>query len=653
MKKSEAQKRIRELCKIIRKYDNAYYVLSAPLISDAEYDSIYSELKEIEALFPELVTEDSPTQNVSEKPVSGFAKIRHEPRMYSLDNTYSDSDLADFTSRLDSIMNEEFNYIVEPKIDGVAVSLIYENGILQKAVSRGDGETGDDITDNVRTIRDLPQKINHKDRLIVRGEVFFTKKRFAQIAEEHGFANARNAASGTLKLLNSIQVKERGLSLRIHTVVTDIRDTDTGTLAVLEKLGLPVVEWHENAASIEDIIRIKNDWNERKAELPYETDGIVIKIDSLKLRTKAGFTSKSPRWAFAFKYKPDTAVTKLNSVSFQVGRTGIITPVANLEPVLLAGTTVKRSTLHNFDEIRRLGVMINDDVEIEKSGEIIPKVIRVLTEHRDGTQTDIEIPGHCPSCSSPLVRIEDEVALRCVNVSCPAQIEGKLIHFASKNAMNIENMGPALIKQLIEEKYIHSFSDIYGIRVEALSSLSRMGEKSAENVMKAIEASKDIPLNRFIFALGINNVGEYTASLLASEFLNIDALYDADNEQLTRIQGIGEEVADSIVKFFKNMQNRKEISALLKAGVKPFARTGSQILKGLTFVITGSLKAYSRDSAKDLIIRNGGKVSGSVSSKTDYLIAGEEPGSKLNKAKKLNIKIIDEDEFLKMTGETL
>lgn len=651
MKKTDAVKRIRELRRIIEKYDNAYYVLSQPLISDFEYDNIYRELKELESEYPDLISEDSPTQRVSERPAKGFDKARHKPKMFSLDNTYSDQELADFDRRLANILGFQPEYIIEPKIDGIAVSLIYENGHFTKGISRGDGETGDDITVNMRTVRGLPLNIAHQERLIARGEVFYTRQRFSAIAEEYGFANARNAASGTMKLLDSNEVSRRGLSMRIHTVVTGLADTDTGTLDKLDKLGLPVVEWRETAESLDKIIEIKNTWFDKRHELPYETDGIVIKINNLNQRDKAGFTSKSPRWAFAFKYKPDTAVTKLNSIAFQVGRTGIITPVANLEPVLLAGTTVKRSTLHNFDEIERLDARENDFVEIEKSGEIIPKVIRVLKDKRNGDEKKVNIPVHCPSCGSTLVRIEDQVAVRCVNISCPAQIEGRLIHFTSKNAMNIENMGPALIRQLINEGLLHSFSDIYKLDRESLLKLERMGDKSASNVIDAVQASKHVALNRLIFALGIENVGEYTSSLLANVFGSLEAIQSADTEQLTDIQGIGPEVADSIVKFFANRDNVKELSALMSAGIEPYTETVASALTGLTFVITGTLDKYSRDSAKDMILKNGGKVSSSVSSRTDYLIAGREPGSKFEKAKKNNVKILSEDEFLKMIGE--
>ncbi len=650
----EAKKRIEYLKKLIKKYDYEYYVLSSPTISDYVYDNLYSELKSIEAKFPELITPDSPTQRVSEKPLKGFEKIEHKPKMYSLDNTYSDSELINFDNRIKNIINTDYEYTIEPKIDGVAVSIIYTNGFFTTAISRGNGNIGDNITNNIKTINELPLKLYKKypGEMIIRGEVFFTKKRFAEIKDEYSFINARNAASGTLKLLDSNEVKNRQLSIRIHSVITKLKNTHYETLLELKKLGIPVIERIEIAKNIEEVIKIKNQWEQTRHNLPYETDGIVIKINDLNLREQIGFTNKSPRWAFAFKYKPETAITKVVSVDFQVGRTGIITPVANLEAVFISGTTVKRATLHNFDEIKRLDLYINDYVEIEKSGEIIPKIIKVIKNKRNKDQIiKIDTPDKCPSCNSPLIQLEDEVAIRCINVNCPAQIEQKLIYFASKQCMDIEYMGPALIKQLLENNLISHLSDIYKLTKNDLMNLERMGEKSSENIINAIEKSKNVPLGRFINALGIRNVGEYTSQLLAERFENLDKLKSATKDELIAIDGIGDEVADSIIKFFENKENINEIDLLFQLGIKPYINRKEKKLNNLKFVITGTLKNYSRDEIKDIIILNGGKVSNTVSKNTNYLILGENPGSKFDKAKKLNVKIINEEEFKKLLGE--
>ncbi|MFO8062210.1 MAG: NAD-dependent DNA ligase LigA [bacterium] len=653
MKKEEAKNRIEELRKEIRKYDYLYYVKSSPEISDYEYDRLYKELEKLENEYPDLVTEDSPTQRVSEKPVEGFRKVKHEPRMYSLDNTYSNDELKRFYDRIERETGGSIEYLIEPKIDGVAVSVIYENGSLKQGISRGNGIEGDDITENIKTIKALPLKLRQLDDrpLTVRGEVFFTKERFDQIRDEYQFANARNAASGTIKLLDPGAVAERELSVKIHTVVSDIADTEQEVLEKLKNAGLPVVDKTGTAESLEEIFEIKDNWEEERHSLPYETDGIVLKVNKLDIRDEIGYTSKSPRWAFAYKYKPDNALTKLKSVDFQVGRTGVVTPVANLEPVQLSGTTVKRATLHNFDEIERLDIRVGDIVEVEKSGEIIPKITGVNKEAREENEIhSIDKPRECPSCGEKLVTIDDEVALRCINVNCPAQIEAKIQHFISKEGMGIDSVGPALIRQLLEKGKISNISDIYKLNKDTLMELERMGDKSASNVIESIEESREVPLSKFINALGIRNVGQYLAGVLADKFHSIENLEDAGREALLDIDGVGPEVADSIILFFSNDENIHEIDNLLSAGVKPVYHGEGQ-LGNKKFVVTGKLEHFSRSEIKDSIISHGGRVSGSVSSNTDYLIKGSEPGSKLKKAEEHGIDIIDEEEYLKMIGE--
>ncbi len=651
MNQSEAKKRIEELKHQLNKFDHYYYDKALPLITDYEYDELYNELKSIENTFPLLITEDSPTQRVLENTITGFNKIKHNPKMYSLENTYSDNELSNFLKRIKKDTNKINEFIIEPKIDGVAVSIIYENGVFKKAISRGNGITGDDITNNIKTIEELPLVLEGEltGELIVRGEVFFTKETFKELAETYGFSNARNAASGTLKLLNSREAAKRHLSIRIHTVITGLADTDNEILNKLKQMKLPVIEMTKIVNSAENVIKTKDIWKEKRFELPYETDGIVIKLNKLSMRKKIGYTNKSPKWAFAFKYKPENAITKISSVDFQIGRTGVITPVANLEPVQLSGTIVKRATIHNFDEIKRLDIQINDFVEVEKSGEIIPKIIKVIKEKRNGDNTfKIKKPKICPSCRSELIHYNDEVALRCINVNCPARIEGNISHFVSKTGMNIENVGPALIKQLLNENIISSMSDLYKLEIETILPVERMAEKSAENVINSINASKDVPLHRFIYALGIRNVGEYLANILADTYKSIDKLMDAKYDEMMKINGIGDEVAQSVIMFFKNEKNREEIENLLKNGVNPILQIKRNILEEKKFVITGHLDEFTRDSVKRSIIENGGIVLNTISKETDFLIAGENSGSKIKKAEKMNVKIISEKEYLQM-----
>ncbi|MGE3062407.1 MAG: NAD-dependent DNA ligase LigA [bacterium] len=651
--KEEAEKRILELRKLLTEYDYNYYVLDDPLIDDYQYDILYRELKDLEERHPEFDASDSPTKRVSEKNLKHFEKHIHQPKMYSLDNTYSDEELKSFHSRIKESLDKRFTYSVEPKIDGTAISIIYRNSELFMALTRGDGETGDDVTSNIRTIRDLPLKLSEiiKGDIIVRGEVFFTKKRFEKLSETYSFSNPRNAASGTLKLQSAEEVSKRKLSILIHTVVTPIADTHINTLKKLSELKLPVVQIISEAESIDDLIKSKDAFEKQRFSLPYETDGVVIKLNQLSLREKVGFTSKSPKWAFAYKFTPKRAVTKLESVSFQVGRTGVITPVANLTPVRLSGTVVRRATLHNFEEMSRLGLKNMDFVEIEKSGEIIPKVLRVVSEMRSGNETEISIPKQCPSCGEKLVKYEDEVAVRCINRSCPEQIELSLTHFASKKAMNIENMGPSMVERLIKNNLLNSISAIYRLSKTDLLSLERVREKTAQNLLDAIDNSKSRPLAKLINGFGIRNVGEFAASKLAERFKNIDSLVNSTYEELIEVPGIGEESARAILLFFENKTNRDEIERLKDAGLAMRFADADGAFKGISFVLTGVLKNFTREKAEEYILSKGGNVQSDVSLKTDYLVVGESPGSKLKKAEKFSVKIITEDELLKMAEE--
>jgi len=648
--KSDIKRRINELRKLISKYDSHYYVLNKPLIDDYEYDLLYKELVLLEKQNPEFDSSLSPTKRVSEKNITGFKKFKHIPKMYSLENTYSDDELSAFHKRIKDVLKNNFSYSVEPKIDGAALSVIYRDSVFYKALTRGDGESGDDVTDNIKTIRELPLSLNKiiKGELIIRGEVFFTKKRFEKLSETYSFSNPRNSAAGTLKLLSPKEVSKRMLSILFHTVVTPIATTHIETLLELKTLGLPVVNQIAAAKTLEELIEIKNMFEIKRFSLPYETDGIVVKVNQLPLREKVGFTSKSPRWAFAYKYAPKKAITRLQSISFQVGRTGVITPVANLTPVELSGTVVKRATLHNFEEIDRLEIKKLDFVEIEKSGEIIPKVVRVIKEKRSGKEISIERPFLCPSCKEKLVKYDDEVAIRCINKNCPEQIELSLIHFASKKAMNINNMGPSIISKFIEKKLVKSISDIYSLTKENLLSIDRIKEKSATNLLMAIERSKKNTLSKFIYGLGIRNIGEYASSILADKFRTLDLFILAGYDELIKVPSIGDESAKAILLFFSNEGNIREIRKLMNMGLVLEISENRDVLNGLSFVITGTLKNMSREEAKKFIIENGGTVQSDVSNNTNYLVVGENPGSKIIRANELSVKMINIDELKDM-----
>ncbi len=666
----DVKKRIEELRRLINKYDYEYYVLAQPSISDYEYDQLMKELEALEKAHPELITPDSPTQRVSGQPIKEFPTVQHRKPMLSLANTYNEMEFREFDQRVrQALPGETVEYVTELKIDGIAISLHYENRRFVRGVTRGDGLQGDDITPNLRTIRSIPLVVrnvqNVPEFFEVRGEIYMSKEAFVRLnreREEQGetlFANPRNAAAGSLKLQDPRIVAERGLNLFSYYIDADVpgfvRPTHFENLKLLQELGFPVNPHFRLCKSVDEVLDFVKEWEAKRDSLPYEIDGVVVKVNKLEQQERLGATAKSPRWAIAFKFKAQQAETLLEKITWQVGRTGIVTPVAELKPVPLAGTTVSRATLHNADEIRRKDIRERDWVFIEKGGDIIPKVVGVDLKKRPKDSKPAEIPKTCPVCGTELVQFEGEVAIRCPNLSCPAQIKRRIEHFASRGAMDIEGLGTALVEMLVDKGLIKDIADIYQLKKEEVAQLERMGEKSAKNLMEAIEKSKQQPLDRLIFALGIPYIGATAAKILAKHFKTLEALQNATKEELEQIDGIGEKMAESIVRYFKNEHNRRILKRLKQAGVKTEleedATVENPVLQGMTFVLTGTLPHLKREEAKALIEKYGGKVSSSVSKKTTYVLAGADPGSKLNKAQQLGIPIIDEATFLKMIGE--
>ncbi len=665
----EIKREIEDLRKIIRHHDRLYYVLDTPKIPDREYDKLYKRLKALEDAHPELITPDSPTQRVGGEPVKGFPVVRHIVPMLSMDNTYSASEIIEFDKRVKkNLKGEKVEYVVELKFDGVSISLLYEKGILVRGATRGDGVQGDDVLSNLKTIRSIPlafgEDVNKVPRLIeLRGEVYMTKKGFEEInrekekAGEELFANPRNAAAGSLKLLDPAIVAKRHLNIYIwgigHCEGMDFK-THIEVLEYLKESGFRVNPHFKLCKNVDEVIECCNSWETKKDKLDFEIDGMVLKVNDLGERDRLGLTTKSPRWAIAYKFPAEKALTEVKDIIVQVGRTGAITPVALLKPVHLSGTTVSRATLHNFDEIARLDVKIGDKVYVEKSGEIIPKVLSVAKEKRTGKEKAFHIPTKCPVCGSVLTRTADEVAVRCENVGCPAQTKETVLHFASRNAMDIEGMGDAIVGQLVDKKLIKDYGDIYYLKFDEVRNLERMAEKSTRNLIDAIMKSKGNDLNRLIYALGIRHVGEHAAWVLADHFGSIEKLRDTQIEGLTAIHEIGPVMAESIHNFFKNKDNVKVLKKLEDAGldmsrrVKAQGRKAKGKLEGKTIVITGTLESMTRQEAEELIRRSGGNPSSSVSKNTDFLVAGNEPGSKLDKAKALGVKVIRETEFKKI-----
>ena len=667
MPASNVSSRARELRREIARHDRLYYEEAAPEITDREYDALLRELVDLEAAHPDLRTPDSPTQRVAGKPLEGFEQVRHRVPMQSLDNTYSLEEADEFMARVERLLpGIKLTWTIEPKVDGVAISLTYRNGLLELAATRGDGTTGDDVTQNIRTIRSIPLKLEGdvSDVIEIRGEVYLPKKKFAALnaeREKQGealFANPRNAAAGSLKLLDASTVAQRGLNAVFYglgaVVGGKTPQTQAELLRWLKKVGLPVVPkfWEaDDEAGVRKAIaaleKIRNDF-------AFETDGAVIKLDEFKRREQAGTTSKAPRWAMAFKYEAERARTKLNGITVQVGRMGTLTPVAELEPVPIAGSRVARATLHNEEEIARKDIRIGDWVFVEKAGEVIPAVIGVDLKARTGKEKKFKMPEKCPSCGSKVFRDPELTAVRCINPDCPAQIRRRLEHFGARGAMDIEGLGEAMVDQLVTAGLVEKLPDIYALEADKVSALERMGEKSTWNLLSAIEGSKAQPLWRLIFGLGIMHVGASVARKLADKFHTLDKIAAASVEELESTEDVGEIVAKEIHDFFRLPHNKKLVESLRQHGLNfgerdKRAAPASQELAGETWVITGTL-SRPRDEIAELIRRHGGNVSGSVSKKTSYVLAGEEAGSKLDKATSLGVPVVDEKTFRARIG---
>jgi DNA ligase (NAD+) len=660
------EKEVEKLREEIRRHDRLYYVLGTPEISDYEYDRLYSRLVELEEAHPELVTRDSPTQRVGGEPVEGFATVAHEPPMLSLDNTYNETEVREFDARLRRTLGVgSVEYACEPKIDGVAVALIYEDGVLVQGSTRGDGARGDDITSNTRTVRDVPLKLSKgpAGRIEVRGEIYMNRSDLEELnrrAEADGrplFANPRNATAGSLKLLDPREVAKRPLRAWAYYLITDVSDVHTQTEALghMEKWGLPVNPLNSLCWDVESVFEYYERLVVERPKLPYNIDGVVLKVNDLALHKRLGTTAKSPRWSIAYKFEAEQLTTRVKGIIWSVGRQGHITPIADLEPVELSGTVVKRAGLYNVDNVEETGIRPGDYVIIEKGGEIIPKVVSVLYERREGEPAPAEIPVKCPSCGAELERAEGQIGLFCRNTECPAQVIAGLAHYGYRRAMDIEGLGDKVATQLYYELGVRDVGDLYSLTRERLSALEGWGDKSAENFIAALEMSKDRALANVINALGVPDVGRETARLLANEYGSLDRLMRAPTEELAAIYGIGEIVAESIVDFFARADVRKTVDKLRAAGVrleeKAPAKATPKPLEGLTFVITGTLPGMSRDEAQDRVRALGGKATGSVSGKTTYLVAGENPGSKLEKARDLGVKILSPEEFERLLTE--
>jgi len=639
------------------------------VISDYEYDQLMEELKKLESEHPEYVTPDSPTQRVSGQPVEGFSSVKHKIPMLSLDNTYSSKELLDFDKRMKKFLGgEKPDYAVELKIDGVGVALIYENGRLVRGATRGDGTTGDDITSNIRTIKSIPLKLdiaNETKPLAnceVRGEVYMTRKGFEALNKEKAkkgeplFANPRNAAAGSLRQLDPKVVSKRNLDVFLYTLSYTKEGgykTHMECLEAMKKAGLKVNPNINKFSNIEDVIKYCDSWENKKETLDYETDGMVIKVESLEQQKRLGSTIKNPRWAVAYKFPPKQVTTKITDIVIQVGRTGALTPVAVLEPVELSGSTISRATLHNEDEIKRKDIRVGDTVFIEKAGEVIPEVIKPVKEKRTGKEKIFIMPKKCPVCNSDVVRPEDEAVSRCIGLSCPAQLKNSLHHFASRHAMNIDGLGPAIIDQLVDKKIVRDISDLYILKIDVLANLERMGEKSAQNLLDEINESKKNEFSRLLFGLGIRYVGRHIAKLLSENFSSIDEIMHAEKEKIEKIEGIGGIVAESIILFFRDEKNREIIEKLGKNGVSMESKVEKKgLLSGKRFVFTGILEKYSRAEAEGIVESLGGSFTSSVSENVDFVVAGKDPGSKYEKAKKLGIAIISEEEFDKLVHES-
>lgn len=666
MDRDKSTREIDSLREEIRKHDHLYYGMASPVISDFEYDQLLKRLEELESEFCDLVTPDSPTQRVGIEPNQGFSLVRHSTPMLSLTNCYTVDELRDFDKRLRGLYDREPEYMCELKIDGVALMLTYRNHRMEMAATRGDGDSGDDVTANVRTIKAIPLTVPNElpPDFEVRGEIYYPRDRFEAMNEQRieqgikAFMNPRNGAAGTLKLLDSREVAKRPLSFFAYSMVGDNLQVATigEVFDLLERGRFPTEKNRKACRTLEEVEAYWLQWDQHRDDLGYDTDGVVCKLNDLDGQRSLGNTAKSPRWAIAFKYSPVNTETRLVDVTWQVGRTGSITPVADLDPVLLLGTWVKRATLHNWGEIERLGVKVGDKVEVKKGGEIIPKIVRVIKDERASGTKEIALPTNCPVCEFELSKEEDEAILRCPNWQCPAQVRGRIIHFASRGAMDIEGLGTKTVDLLVENDLISNVGDLYFLTPEKVEALPRQAELSAVNLIKGLEDSREKPFDRLLFGLGIRHVGSGAARLISTRYPNLDLLAKATVEDLEAIDEIGPTTAESIVKAFSDAGFSMSVEKLTEAGV-----TGGdlntpqleQIFAGKIFVLTGALENFSRDTASDAIRLRGGRVTSSVSKKTSYVLAGRDPGSKFVKAGKLGVAVIDEKAFERLLGEEM
>lgn len=667
---SEVKQRVQELRQLVQKASYAYYVLDLPILEDSVYDQLYRELQQLETQYPELITPDSPTTRVGEKPASQFSSVRHNIPLYSLENAFNVDELKTWHERWrrHAPKTDSVEYVCELKIDGSALALTYENGVLVRGATRGDGITGEEITQNVRTIRTIPLRLNLENpptRVEVRGEAFLALKVFQQINTERAqagetlFANPRNAAAGTLRQLDPRIVDQRRLDFFAYTLHIPGRDdasiarTQSEALELLQKVGFRVNPHRTLCLSLQEVAAYYEKWDTERLNLPYMTDGVVVKLNSFALQEQLGFTQKFPRWAVALKYAAEEAPTRVENISVNVGRTGALTPLAEMRPVQLAGTTVSRATLHNSDRIAQLDIRIGDTVIVRKAGEIIPEVVRVLPELRPTSTQRFQMPVSCPVCHQPVVKPVDEAVTRCVNASCPAILKAALQHWVSRDALDINGMGEKLVQQLVDRELVHSVADLYDLTTDQLGKLERMGQKLAEKLVGAIANSKTQPWSRVLYGLGIRHVGSVNAQLLTQQFSAVEQLACAEPEAIAAVYGIGSEIAQSVYQWFRIPANQTLISRLRAAGLQLAGDvetintiSGNQSLSNKTFVITGTLPTLKRDEAKALIQKAGGKVTDSVSKKTNYLVVGEDAGSKLEKAQSLGIPCLSEAEFL-------
>lgn len=667
---SKARNEIEALSKEIREHNYRYYVLDDPVVSDAEYDRLFRRLQELESQFPQLVSPDSPTQRVGSAPLSEFGTLTHRIPMLSLANAMDEDELIAFDQRVRKVLGvETVEYVAEPKLDGLGVELIYENGVFTAGSTRGDGVVGENITANLRTLKGVPLRLRTQDRpapalLEVRGEVFLRHADFQKLNElreaqnESLFANPRNAAAGSLRQLDPRVTAQRPLQINIYAAGT-IEGVSFKThwefMEALPEWGLPVNQEIRVCKGLGEAIQYYREMETRRESLPYDIDGIVLKVNDLIAQEELGIRSRSPRWAIAGKFKARQETTVIESIAASVGRTGAITPVANLKPVQLGGVLVSRATLHNQDEIDRKDVRVGDTVLIQRAGDVIPEVVKVIPEKRPAGTQPYKIPATCPVCGGTVTRLEDEAKHYCQNISCPAQVKGRIEHFAGKNAMDIDGMGPKLIEQLVEKQLIHTMGDLYFLTPERLAELDRMAEKSAQNICAAIEASRKRDLWRLIHALGIRNVGEHVSKILANEFLSLERLREATFDDLIALHEIGPIVAEAVVAFFREPHNLEMLDQLQRGGVEPQAPPqtvqSDARFQGKSFVFTGKLEKFTREEAQEMVASRGGKSTGSVSKKTDFVVAGPGAGSKLSRAEALNIPILTEDEFLSMLNE--